>query len=108
MRTIYSEILSERDRQIKKWGEQNHPSVSTFTKDPHRLCEDYEIPGEERAKFLCRTHADRGDATWTHIAIEELSEAVCANSEKDRRQELIQLAAVCIAWIDCIDRKVKK
>jgi len=101
---VLGEIQDERNRQIEKWGIQNHKSVEDFTTDVVRLCEEYEIPTENRAKFMCEKSFSDENPTWTHIAIEELSEVVCAKNDYDRRQELIQLAAVCLSWIECIDR----
>ena len=107
--SIYEEIQAERARQDAKWGEQNHPSFDTVLMDrvggctPQRMCEEYEIPSEMRAKYLCQS-ADR-DVTWPHIAVEELCEAVSTLDEKNLRGELVQLAAVVVQWIECIDRR---
>jgi hypothetical protein len=40
--------------------------------------------------------------------VEELCEVLSATSEHHRRDELVQLAAVAIAWIESIDRKMKE
>ena len=69
---IIKEIIEERERQDKKWGEQNH--------HPH---------------------------IWLTILGEEFGEANKAILEKyllDYRDELIQIAAVCIAAIESLDR----
>ena len=73
-----------------------------------RMCEEYEIPSETRAKQICETMHDRGEMTWGHIAVEELSEVISAKNDDERRKELIQLAAVTIAWIESIDRMTPK
>ena len=106
---ILNEIISERERQDKKWGVQNHPSVDSglSQRDPYpsdRMCEEYEIPSEARAKQLCEINAKIGLITWAHIAIEEVSEVVAAKDEITRREELVQLGAVILAWIESIDR----
>ena len=104
------EVLDEVDAQLGKWGEQNHPSIDTVLLNreggctPDRMCEEYEIPTENRAKFLCDMASNKQELTWTHIAVEELSEVVCAADDKTRRGELVQLAAVILNWIDSIDR----
>ena len=110
---MYDEIAAERQRQDAKWGEKNHPSAcpvltGRMRLDPDRLCEEYEIPTEARAKWLCQTHSKRGDVSWPHIAVEEMSEAVAAfadGAEENGRGELVQLAAVIVQWIECIDRR---
>ncbi len=108
---ILDEIHVEMIKQDEKWGTQSHPSVDQVLLNregsctPERMCEEYEIPSENRAKQMCDIHAKRGDLTWAHITIEELSEAVSAKDDTERRKELIQLAAVVTQWINDIDNK---
>ena len=110
---VLVDVLTERTRQDAKWGEQNHPSVDAVLMGrsggcgPERMADEYEIPWADRAKALCDDAAERGECTWAHIAVEELCEAVEAAVESDAacRGELVQLAAVIVAWIQCIDRR---
>ena len=110
---VLVDVLTERTRQDDKWGVQNHPSV-----DPARvvrsgrsaaeyLTEYYEIPTARRAQDMCQWYARLGRCTWAHIAVEELCEAVEAAVTSDAacREELVQLAAVIVAWLECIDRR---
>ncbi|MBK6920533.1 MAG: hypothetical protein IPH07_24245 [Deltaproteobacteria bacterium] len=97
--TIAGEIMQERDRQDQKWGRQNHPSV--HRKAGSLLCDITEAD----AKARCTNMNAAGLLTWEDIAVEELLEALEAGSEAERREELVQLAAVCVAWIECIDRR---
>lgn len=74
---VLADIASERESQFKSWGEQNH-----------------------------------NDAVWALIAGEEFGEVQQAilhdqfggKAAGTARDELVQLAAVSIAWIECIDR----
>lgn len=77
---IYAEIRRERDRQDKKFGLQDHD-----------------------------------DMTWSAILTEEVGEAAQA-ALKARfdgdpldalKEELIQCAAVCFAWIECLDQRAE-
>lgn len=95
---ICSEILEERHAQDRKWGQQDHPSRSGGTSW-------YGLPSEERAKLHCKNAADFGTLTFGHILVEELCESLDAHSEKQRRVELIQLAACCMANVEAIDRR---
>lgn len=68
-------IRTERMRQEKRWGEQNH-----------------------------------SDLYWLGILMEEVGEVARAiiegyGWEKDRDKELIQVAAVAVAWMEAIDRR---
>ncbi len=48
---------------------------------------------------------ERGQLTYMHILIEEVSEAAsCGRDNKALREELVQVAAVTVAMIECIDR----
>lgn len=110
---IYEEILLERELQDRKWGIQNHPSVHNIPRRndnhiPDKLCRYYGIPNQEKAQYDADKAAGNKELTWGHIAVEELSEVISAENEEHRRHELIQLAAVCIAWVESIDRKKSK
>ena len=112
-RSILDEIEAERDRQDARWGVQTHPFdhpdawwQGVTTRDAaQRRCGDYEIPSEDRAKFLCENEDMRGTLTWPHILIEEVSEAVSAAGDPvAMRAELVQVAAVAAAMIEALDR----
>lgn len=80
LRQIIQQILDERERQDAKWGEQNH--------------DDYR---------------------WLAILTEEVGELAQAALHDEfggkhagtLRDELIQAAAVAVAWVECIDRRAK-
>lgn len=105
---IINEILKERQRQDDKWGREEHPLVYKFNGKEatgEDLCRYYDIPSEQKAKNRCDNVAKNGTITWTDIIIEEVSEVVSASNDKDRRTELVQLGAVIVAAIECLDRK---
>lgn len=114
MNKVLQEVQAERERQDNKWGEQNHPCLDQVLLNrkgsctPMRMCEEYEIPSEGRAKRKCQDAFDKGTGTFAHIAIEEMSEIVSAFNIHKRREEIIQLAAVCVAWVEKIDRDLDK
>jgi hypothetical protein len=99
---IWLEIMGERDRQDEKWGEQNHKSMSWDG--------NYDERGERKRHCAelqerCDRAAREGWLAWEHVVDEELAEVYAAESDAERRGELVQLAAVLIAWIECIDRR---
>ncbi len=91
------EVVAERVRQNKKWGPQTHIDTTDLTPS-------YVIP-EETTKILCELERSCDKLSWSSIAAEELSEAVWAKDAQSRREELIQLAAVCLAWVEDIDQR---
>jgi NTP pyrophosphatase (non-canonical NTP hydrolase) len=76
-RRVLADLVGERTRQDAKWGEQNHDA-----------------------------------ATWLAILTEEVGEAAQAilhdtfggRAAGSLRTELVQVAAVTVQWIECIDR----
>lgn len=107
MNKILEEIQQERTRQDEKWGVQNHPILDPLLlkRSGERMCEEYEIPSENRARQLVEIHAKRGDLTYMHILMEEISEAAsCGTDTTELRKELIQSAAVLVAMIESLDR----
>lgn len=108
---IIYDFLAERQKQNEKWGEQNHPSVDPVLTErpggctPERMCEEYELPSESRAKSSCNIATKNGKLTFAHIIVEELCEAVSAPDDETRREELVQLGACVMQWIEAIDRR---
>ncbi|HET6917266.1 MAG TPA: hypothetical protein VFH56_14325 [Acidimicrobiales bacterium] len=94
---VTREVIQERVRQEAKWGEQNHPDGTGPT-----------IPtlnAAERARYECDYAHRNGNGTWRHILYEEVAEAFAEIDPKRLREELIQVAAVAVAWVEAIDRR---
>lgn len=104
---VYQEVKIERERQDKKFGESNHPSINESIPRKFRN-QFYGIPTEEESRDKCESNHLNKSVTWADILIEEVAEVVNAKDERDRREELIQVAAVALAWVESIDRKEKK
>lgn len=92
---ILQDIARERGRQLQKWGEQNHPDG---TGDPERVRAMLVAKQKENLAF------NTGNGTWLHIMEEEVAEAFAETDQKRLREELIQVAAVAVSWIEAIDR----
>jgi hypothetical protein len=113
MNKILDEIRAERKKQEEKWGEQNHPCLDLDVLASHKctpevMTEAYNIPSELQAKDITDRNAENGTLTYADIALEEFCEVVSEFDPVKRRQELVQLAAVTVAWIEKIDRDLKK
>lgn len=113
---VLHEVLAERMRQETKWGEQNHPDFDTVLLgreggcSAERMSAEYEVPSEARGKFLCQDAFQKGRGTYAHILIEEVAEAVgaCNQPRAKLREELIQVAAVAVAWVEKLGRDAKR
>lgn len=104
--TSIAEVKEEMERQVAKWGEQNH---SDYTAEG--LFDFPEaVASADNAKLFCDSKADRGVVSWNDIFVEEALEAVeegRAGNTAALREELIQVAAVACSWVNAIDRRNK-
>jgi hypothetical protein len=106
--TILEEIQAERKRQDEKWGEQNHPFVPPNLSNDDVI--DY-VNNSIMARDFCDQEFSAGRGTWNEILNEEYHEAfaeAALGNVKEFREELIQVAAVVVAMIECLDRKEGK
>lgn len=102
---VLREVLNERLRQERKWGQQNHPVLDpTLMPGRTEMQERYDSTSADVAKQITDHLADRGEVTYMDILIEEVREAVEAPNPKNLREELVQTAAVAVAMIESLDR----
>lgn len=89
------EVCNERLAQHVKWGEQNLPNGTGggFRRTMARL-----------KRLACEQAAQRGTVTWGHVLEEEFSEAMAETDPAKLKVELIQVAAVAVAWVEQLDR----
>lgn len=107
---VLQEVLAERERQDAKWGEQNHPNLSpeVAREIPEDTARDMGVPSAHTARQRVENLARRGQLGYADIALEEFAEAIEAAALEDEqalRNELVQTAAVLVAWVEAIDRR---
>jgi hypothetical protein len=56
-----------------------------------------------QAKSHCEQAFKEGKGTWLDILTEEVAEAFAETDTKALRAELVQVAAVALAWVEAID-----
>lgn len=102
--SIYTEIQTERERQIAKFGDQSHvPSFTFQPADTGIRC----LETAYLARAACEDAFKKGYGSYLHILTEEVAEAgdeARAGSSAELRKELVQVAAVCVAWIEKLDK----
>ena len=76
---VLQDVSDERIRQINKWGPQHHD-------DPTWMLILGEEVGEVAKSIIDRIHSGKTDIAET-------------------RKELVQVAAVAVAWLECLDNK---
>jgi hypothetical protein len=89
-------IDAERARQIAKFGDQKHPDGTGSLEQQKYV---------ETARRWCEDSFGSGYGTWADILDEEVAEAKAERDPAKLRAELLQVAAVCAAWIYDIDQR---
>jgi hypothetical protein len=96
VKAFAEEIDAERQRQLAKFGEQHHPDGTG-------------LPVYQHSANRYREHADRAAASgvlaWRDVLLEEVYEALAESHTADLRAELLQVAAVCQAWVHDLDTR---
>ena len=109
---ILADVAAERTRQDETWGSRRH------LPDTHGPRARFPLQSDQAEALLAggweglglyveacaRADLARGPA-WAPILAEEVGEALVASTDAERREELVQVAAVAVAWIDAIDRR---
>ena len=93
---VLREVLAERRRQDARWGEQNHPNGTGYR---------YLREQADKARRECDTAAETGRVTWRLVLREEYREALACTDPAELREELLQVAAVAVVWIEALDRR---
>lgn len=89
-------IDAERARQIATFGDQRHPDGTSG----HNFASE-----ADAARRSCQRAAQNDTVTWFHIAREEFWEAMAETDPVKLRAELVQLGAVCAAWVYDLDQR---
>lgn len=92
---IMRDIRAERIRQAQLHGDQSHLPDGTGDQLA-RLTAD-------NRRRECDLAQQEGQLTWRHILAEEAAEAMAEADPARLRAELIQVAAVCVQWVQAID-----
>lgn len=102
-------VFEERKRQVARYGQNDDledgtgpdetwlgleldpGETLTATDIEYRLREDYEA------------HEARHDKpTWMHLVREEIAEAFAESDPTRLEEELVQVAALCVSWVESI------
>lgn len=104
---ILMDIDNERMRQVDKWGIQHRRAVHSDPEFMAKLrdrareaCDKMEARGKVRPGEI---YPYTGGASWEAILAEETFEALAETDKAAQRKELVQCAAVIVAWIEDLD-----
>lgn len=90
------QIDAERQRQLAKFGDQHHPDGTGGPVMQQQA---------EAARAACQYLADNGGPDWRAVLLEEVYEALAESDPAALRTELVQVAAVCAAWVHDLDSR---
>lgn len=108
---VLDNIKAERNRQDAKWGDQSAIRDGT---GPNTLPLAFSLPinGKNYASSLSLLATERtdiearnGGATMASILLEEIFEALAESDAEKLRVELVQVAAVAVAWCEYLDKR---
>lgn len=106
---VLSEVAAERARQDTLWGQQDHPWRYTRDDGTPTCPVDvwfgpFQTMNARTAQKLVTHFTQQGCLSYSDILMEEVVEALDADTIEQVRTELIQVAAVCVAIVESIDR----
>lgn len=106
--SVLLQVMDERQRQVERYGQNDDLDDGTgpetrwlapFSAEPAAAIEkilrnDYEDYEEETGK-----------PTWVHLIREEVAEAFQENDPERLEAELLQVAALCVSWVETLQRR---
>jgi len=99
LREVHKEVL----RQEELWGVQHHPTFPN-----HNSRDRYKQMAQRRANELKAENAQRvasGNLSWDGILFEEVFEGLAEDGDPEKMiEELTQVAAVAVSWIEDLKR----
>lgn len=102
---VLLEVFRERERQEARWGQQDHKSGTGL--GCLQILVDKGASAAD-AKGVCERAFQQGRGTYLHILWEEVAEAAEEDDDALLRAEMVQVAAVAVAFIESIDRRMAR
>lgn len=96
---VLDQVAAERTDQHRKWGEQDHPD-GTGGASFIQVAEDIKSQVDQAAAG--------GILTYRDLLLEEVAEAFAESDRTKLKAELIQVAAVAVAWVEKLIREEEK
>jgi hypothetical protein len=103
-RAILDLVLTERRAQEARYGHVNPVLVDGTGPEVRWLLPFAPHSAEEIQEHLRRDYEDfeddAGNPTWLHLVREEIAEAFQEDDPQRLAEELIQVAALCVSWVE--------
>lgn len=106
---VIVDVITERLAQDERWGQQNHPDMAGSEASQESDREMFRQWAENYRQLndgsLLVPDPEGRVLDWAGILLEEVYEALAESDPTRLREELIQVAAVAVAWVEAIDRR---
>lgn len=110
---VLDEVFEERVRQEKRYGHVNDELYDGTGPEVRWLLgvEDA-MPAKEIAARLRTAYeefeAETGHPTWLHLVLEEVAESFECDTADRLEEELLQVAALCVSWVERLRKRGAK
>lgn len=104
---VLEDVFKERTRQVAQYG--HNETLESGTGPESRWLGPYTNDGAKEIEVTLRRdyeefEEETGNPTWVHLVREELAEAFVETDPKLLAEELTQVAALCVSWIEKLRR----
>lgn len=100
---VLDQVFDERLRQVARYGHNEHLQDGTGPESewlqPISSRSADNIQSQFRQEYELH-EAMEGMPTWMHLIREEIAEAFEAEDDEALCRELIQVAALCVSWVE--------
>lgn len=103
-RAVLDLVLAERRAQEARYGEANESLLDGTGPETRWLLPYTKDPAENIQYWIRRDYEEfedeTGAPTWVHLVREEIAEAFQESDPGRLAEELIQVAALCVSWVE--------
>lgn len=109
MHSVLQTVAAERARQVGQYGLnediEDGTGIEVQWLKPFSDWPAGDVEGGFRKEY--EAHEDRnGKPTWVHLVREEVAEAFQEDDPERLAKELIQVAALCVSWVEKIRSRI--
>lgn len=105
---VLQAVRAERTRQVARYGRntalEDGSGPATRWLLPYTSHSAADVEQELRADYE-DYEEDTGAPTWVHLVREEVAEAFAESDPQRLEEELVQVAALCVSWVETLRRR---
>ena len=106
---VLAQVMDERRRQETRYGHVNDDLLDGTGPDTRWLL-PYTTQSAEAIQLVLRAdyeeyQEETGLPTWVHLVREEVAEAFQETDPVKLQEELLQVAALCVSWVERIQAR---